>query len=76
MSSPGKNPLENVKLQGTVTNIDVSFRYHIGESMLPSIRHFLRFIDLDSKFDSYGFVQKVSSIQTAEPCYMEFSLTF
>lgn len=23
--------------------------------MLPSIRHFLRFIDLDKKFDSYGF---------------------
>ncbi|KAK2836992.1 hypothetical protein FQN49_006518, partial [Arthroderma sp. PD_2] len=37
---------------------DVFPRYHIGESMLPSIRHFLRFIDLDSKFDSYGFVQK------------------
>ncbi|KAI2627784.1 hypothetical protein GGR54DRAFT_636906 [Hypoxylon sp. NC1633] len=30
-------------------------RYHIGESMLPSIRHFLRFIDLDREFDSYGF---------------------
>ena len=38
---------------------DVFPRYHIGESMLPSIRHFLRFIDLDSKFDSYGFVNKV-----------------
>lgn len=23
--------------------------------MLPSIRHFLRFIDLDSTFDSHGF---------------------
>ncbi|KAL2261621.1 hypothetical protein VTK26DRAFT_3740 [Humicola hyalothermophila] len=30
-------------------------RYHIGESMLPSIRHFLRFIDADAKFDSHGF---------------------
>ncbi|KAF3483149.1 CrpH protein [Arthroderma uncinatum] len=37
---------------------DLFPRYHIGESMLPSIRHFLRFIDLDAKFDSYGFVQK------------------
>lgn len=37
---------------------DVFPRYHIGESMLPSMRHFLRFIDLDSTFDSYGFVQK------------------
>ncbi|KAF7168573.1 hypothetical protein CNMCM5623_001555 [Aspergillus felis] len=37
---------------------DVFPRYHIGESMLPSIRHFLRFIDLDSEFDRHGFVQK------------------
>ncbi|KAL8722780.1 MAG: hypothetical protein Q9225_000791 [Loekoesia sp. 1 TL-2023] len=34
-------------------------RYHIGESMLPSMRHLLRFIDLDSTFDSYGFTKKV-----------------
>ncbi|MCJ1382991.1 hypothetical protein MMC17_006104 [Xylographa soralifera] len=33
-------------------------RYHVGESMLPSMRHFLRFIDLDSTFDKHGFVQK------------------
>ncbi|KAL8703500.1 MAG: hypothetical protein Q9201_003310 [Fulgogasparrea decipioides] len=30
-------------------------RYHIGESMLASMRHFLRFIDLDETFDNYGF---------------------
>lgn len=42
------------------------FRYHVGESMLPSIRHFLRFIDLDSTFDSYGFVQKVYPIYVVE----------
>ncbi|KAL9607854.1 MAG: hypothetical protein Q9167_007277 [Letrouitia subvulpina] len=34
--------------------------------MLPSIRHFLRFIDLDSTFDSYGFVQKVSPVDVVE----------
>lgn len=34
-------------------------RYHIGESMLPSIRHYLRFIDLDKEFDDYGFTKKV-----------------
>jgi glycine/D-amino acid oxidase-like deaminating enzyme len=34
-------------------------RYHIGESMLASMRHFLRFIDLDSKFTNYGFTKKV-----------------
>ena len=35
-------------------------RYHVGESMVASIRHFLRFIDLDDTFDKYGFVKKVS----------------
>ncbi|KAM3064982.1 hypothetical protein ACMFMG_001190 [Clarireedia jacksonii] len=30
-------------------------RYHVGESMLPSIRHFMRFIGCDEKFDSHGF---------------------
>lgn len=34
-------------------------RYHIGESMLPSIRHFLQLIDLDLTFDAYGFQKKV-----------------
>lgn len=33
-------------------------RYHIGESMLPSFRHYLRFIELDSTFDSFGFTRK------------------
>ncbi|KAI4241067.1 MAG: hypothetical protein LQ352_007508 [Teloschistes flavicans] len=33
-------------------------RYHIGESMLASMRHFLRFIDLDETFDKHGFQVK------------------
>ncbi|CAG8979384.1 hypothetical protein HYALB_00010270 [Hymenoscyphus albidus] len=33
-------------------------RYHIGESLLPSFRHYLKFIDLDKTFDSYGFMVK------------------
>ncbi|KAK4112268.1 FAD/NAD(P)-binding domain-containing protein [Canariomyces notabilis] len=33
-------------------------RYHIGESMLASMRHLLKFVELDSKFDAYGFVKK------------------
>ena len=37
----------------------VDDRYHVGESMLASIRHYLRFIDLDSTFDNYGFTKKV-----------------
>lgn len=40
--------------------IPCSVRYHVGESMVASMRHFLRFIDLDSTFDKYGFVKKVS----------------
>lgn len=42
----------------TVANLDR--RYHIGESMLPSMRHFLKFIDCYEKFDAHGFRVKVS----------------
>jgi hypothetical protein len=35
-------------------------RYHIGESMLPSMRHFLKFIDGYEKFNAHGFNVKVS----------------
>ena len=46
-------------------------RYHVGESMVASIRHFLRFIDLDSTFNDYGFIKKVSFFQFSKlkpPC--------
>ncbi|KAF8202554.1 hypothetical protein BJ912DRAFT_920902 [Pholiota molesta] len=33
-------------------------RYHIGESMLPSIRPFMRFIDAEEKVSSHGFTFK------------------
>ncbi|TVY62729.1 Sulochrin halogenase, partial [Lachnellula suecica] len=33
-------------------------RYHIGETMLASLRHHLRFIDLQKTFDDYGFCHK------------------
>ncbi|RPD58673.1 FAD/NAD(P)-binding domain-containing protein [Lentinus tigrinus ALCF2SS1-6] len=36
-------------------------RYHIGESLLPSVRHFLRFIDAEDKIAAYGFVPKPGS---------------
>ncbi|RDA89342.1 hypothetical protein CP532_6187 [Ophiocordyceps camponoti-leonardi (nom. inval.)] len=36
-------------------------RYHIGESTLPSLRHFFKFIDVDDAFDSYGFFKKASN---------------
>lgn len=37
----------------------LNFRYHIGESQLASMRHFLRFIDLEKEFDAFGFQRKV-----------------
>lgn len=37
-----------------------SRRYHIGESLIPSVRHYLRFIDADEKVANYGFASKVS----------------
>ncbi|KAI0264704.1 hypothetical protein BC834DRAFT_1042243 [Gloeopeniophorella convolvens] len=33
-------------------------RYHIGESLLPSIRHHLRFIEAEEKVVSHGFIKK------------------
>jgi len=33
-------------------------RYHIGESMLPSCRTFLQFVDADEKVKNHGFVKK------------------
>ena len=39
-------------------------RYHVGESMLPSMRHFLRFIDLDDTFLNHGFKIKVIASAT------------
>ena len=47
----------------TQTCADIpSTRYHVGESMVASMRHFLRFIELDETFDKYGFVKKVSPV--------------
>ena len=37
-------------------------RYHVGESMLASLRPFLHFIDLDSTFKAHGFTKKVGAI--------------
>ncbi|KZT41684.1 FAD/NAD(P)-binding domain-containing protein [Sistotremastrum suecicum HHB10207 ss-3] len=33
-------------------------RYHVGESMLPSLRTFLSFIDCDEKMGAHGFTPK------------------
>ncbi|KAK0470422.1 putative halogenase [Desarmillaria tabescens] len=42
----------------TLLEKDVFPRYHIGESMLPSCRPFLRFIDFEEKMKNYGFFPK------------------
>ncbi|KHN99829.1 Tryptophan halogenase [Metarhizium album ARSEF 1941] len=34
-------------------------RYHIGESTLPSLRHFFKFIDFYDTVDAHGFYRKV-----------------
>jgi len=34
-------------------------RYHVGESLIPSVRHYLRFIGAEEKLANYGFVHKV-----------------
>ncbi|KAF9268722.1 FAD/NAD(P)-binding domain-containing protein [Marasmius fiardii PR-910] len=36
-------------------------RYHIGESLIPSIRHYLRFIGAEEKLENYGFIRKPGS---------------
>ncbi|KAF9564816.1 FAD binding domain-containing protein [Agrocybe pediades] len=36
-------------------------RYHVGESLIPSIRHYLRFIGAEEKMVKHGFVRKPGS---------------
>ncbi|KAJ7502906.1 FAD binding domain-containing protein [Mycena galericulata] len=36
-------------------------RYHVGESLIPSVRHYMRFIGADEKLASHGFVHKPGS---------------
>ncbi|GAB1313207.1 Tryptophan 2-halogenase [Madurella fahalii] len=52
-SALAREGIDVVVLEG-----DTFPRYHIGESMLASMRHLLRFVELDSKFDAYGFTKK------------------
>ncbi|KAJ7830713.1 putative halogenase [Mycena olivaceomarginata] len=51
-------------------------RYHIGESMLPSCRPFLRFIGAEQKVKDYGFSVKVGAAfkfnQTKREGYTDF----
>ncbi|KAG9229990.1 hypothetical protein BJ875DRAFT_507594 [Amylocarpus encephaloides] len=51
-------------------------RYHVGESMLASMRFFLRFIDLEKTFDDHGFEKKFGAtfkITTKKEAYTNFA---
>ncbi|OKL55388.1 hypothetical protein UA08_09365 [Talaromyces atroroseus] len=51
-------------------------RYHVGESMLASMRFFLRFIDLEKTFDEHGFEKKYGAtfkITTKKEAYTDFA---
>ena len=37
-------------------------RYHIGESLLPSLRPMLRFIDVEQQIKDFGFARKVRAV--------------
>lgn len=37
-------------------------RYHVGESLIPSARHYLRFIDAEKKMINCGFTRKVLTL--------------
>ncbi|GAB1217962.1 hypothetical protein ATERTT37_007205 [Aspergillus terreus] len=51
-------------------------RYHIGESMLASMRFFFRFIGLEERFDAHGFQKKhggMFKIKSKREAYTDFS---
>ncbi|PYI01220.1 radH flavin-dependent halogenase [Aspergillus sclerotiicarbonarius CBS 121057] len=56
---------------------DVFPRYHIGESLVASIRPFLKFIELDDTFVNYGFVRKNGTafkLNNQKEAYTDFIL--
>lgn len=40
----------------------IPLRYHVGESLIPSARHYLRFIDAEKKMINCGFARKVLAL--------------
>ncbi|KAK7052572.1 hypothetical protein R3P38DRAFT_2861151 [Favolaschia claudopus] len=57
---------------------DIFPRYHIGETTLPSIRPFMRFIDVEEKVKNWGFAVKVGAAvklnQQKREGYTDFTL--
>ncbi|KAI3320789.1 FAD/NAD(P)-binding domain-containing protein [Xylariaceae sp. AK1471] len=53
-------------------------RYHIGESMLPTLRFFMRLIDLEEEFERHGFEKKYGAtfkITDKKEAYTNFAAT-
>ncbi|KAH6708724.1 hypothetical protein BKA61DRAFT_696441 [Leptodontidium sp. MPI-SDFR-AT-0119] len=69
-SALAREGIDTVVLEG-----DKFPRYHIEESMLPSLRHFFRFVDLDSTFVAHGFYKKIGAafvLNNKDPAYTDF----
>ncbi|KIJ54121.1 hypothetical protein M422DRAFT_73736 [Sphaerobolus stellatus SS14] len=53
-------------------------REHVGESMLPSMRHYLRFVDLEEEYDRRKFMHKPGAafkfVHGQRECYTDFSI--
>ncbi|RDB25409.1 Sulochrin halogenase [Hypsizygus marmoreus] len=50
--------LARENIQTCVIEAEKFPRYHVGESMMAALRHFLRFIDLEQGFETHGFNRK------------------
>jgi hypothetical protein len=64
-SCTGLFPLRVAAIPLTITHAFVFLlanRYHVGESLIPSIRHYMRFIGAEEKVANHGFVRKVRTI--------------
>ncbi|KAG5637513.1 hypothetical protein H0H81_004264 [Sphagnurus paluster] len=48
-------------LDVTVFEADKFPRYHVGESLIPSVRQYFRFIGAESTLENHGFVRKIRS---------------
>jgi len=57
-------------LQNTFSHfIQLFSRYHVGESLIPSARHYLRFIDAEKKMMNCGFTRKVLALFFLSLCW-------
>ncbi|KAH7872221.1 FAD/NAD-binding domain-containing protein [Lentinula edodes] len=56
-------------------HLTLAGREHVGESMLPSMRHYLRFIDLEHEYDRRGFPGAAFKfVQGERECYTDFNI--